>query len=64
MNDLIESIDKESCLNPEQTEKVIHMVVDYFERDLPLSAKTEIDLKMGDIRREDVEKDRQPFTIP
>jgi len=64
MNELIETIDKETCLSPEQTEKVVHMVVDYLERDLPLSEKTELDLRVGDIRREDISKDRQPFVIP
>ncbi len=64
MNELIDEIDRETNLTPVQTEKVIHRILDFIEQDMPLSEKTEIDLKIGDIREEELEKDRQHYPIP
>ena len=64
MKSLAEKLMQEAGLSSEQAEKVIHIVVDYVEEDLPLSEKTAIDLELAGVRQEDLNKDRQPFIIP
>ena len=64
MKSLAEKLMQEAGLSSEQAEKVIHIVVDYVEEDLPLSEKTTIDLELAGVRQEDLNKDRQPFIIP
>jgi hypothetical protein len=64
MKPLVEKLMQEAGLSSEQAEKVIKIVVDYVEKDLPLSEKTAIDLELEGVRQEDLNKDRQPFIIP
>jgi len=64
MKDLVNKLVNEAGLSSETAQKVIHIVVDYIEADLPLSRKTEIDLQLQEISQKDLGKDRQPYTIP
>jgi nucleoid DNA-binding protein len=63
MKVLVEDLMKEAGLSAEMAEKVIHMVVNYVEKDLPLSEKTNIDLKLDGVSQAELNKDRQPFII-
>jgi hypothetical protein len=64
MKDLIKKLVTEAGVSPETAQKVIHIVVDYIEEDLPLSRKTEIDLQLQEISQKELGKDKQPFIIP
>lgn len=64
MKPLIDKLMSETGLSKEVAEKVIHIVVDYVEQDLPLSEKTIIDLELDGVSQEELKKDRQPFIIP
>jgi nucleoid DNA-binding protein len=64
MKVLVDELMKEAGLSAEMAEKVIHMVVNYVEQDLPLSEKTNIDLKLDGVSQAELNKDRQPFIIP
>ncbi len=64
MNELIGKVMQETGLSAEKAEKVIHIVVEYVEQDLPLSEKTTIDLELGGVSQEELKKDKQPFNIP
>ncbi|MEN6571821.1 MAG: hypothetical protein ABFD24_08270 [Anaerolineaceae bacterium] len=64
MNELIGKVMQETGLSAEKAEKVIHIVVDYVEKDLPLTGKTTIDLELDGVSQEELNKDKQPFNIP
>ena len=64
MKTLVEKLMSETGLSAEVAEKVIRIVVDHIEQDLPLSEKTTIDLELEDVTKSEVQKDRQPFIIP
>lgn len=64
MKTLVEKLMSETGLTEDMAEKVIHIVVDHIEQDLPLSEKTTIDLELEDVTQSEVQKDRQPFIIP
>ena len=64
MKTLVEKLMSETGLSADIAEKVIHIVVDHIEQDLPLSEKTTIDLELEDVTQSELERDRQPFIIP
>lgn len=62
MKDLVEMIVKETGLSRDQAEKVVMMVKEYLTK--PLSERTMEDLSKGDVSKNDLSDDKQPFTIP
>ena len=64
MKTLVEKLVSETGISADVAEKVIRIVVDHIEQDLPLSEQTTIDLELEDVTQSEVEKDRQPFIIP
>lgn len=64
MKALVDKLIAETGLTTEMAEKVIRIVVNYIEKDLPLTGKTIIDLELGGVSQEDLNKDKQPFNIP
>lgn len=64
MRDLMDKLVQETGISKETAHKVIKIVVDYIEADLPLSRKTEIDLQLKEIGEKELGADRQPFNIP
>jgi hypothetical protein len=64
MKILVDRLMKETGLSSETAEKVVRIVVDYVEQELPLSQRTTLDLELAEVDQDSLEKDRQPFIIP
>lgn len=64
MKELVEMLTKETGLSKDKAEKAVTIVADFIKKDLPLSARTAIDLALEDVSRKDLNEDKQPFTIP
>lgn len=62
MRELVEMIIKETGLSEEKAEKVVKIVEKYLEK--PLSKRTLEELATGNVTKEDLSEDKQPFIIP